>query len=151
MQIQKLGLAIGIACLLSLSHAADPALAPNAPKDRVVPLVPAEIAPYVQQARNTYAAAKRRFQAGLPAGQSFFLATTLTDLSGNRENVFIAVNRINNGVVYGKIWNDLQTVRGYRYGDAYSFAENRMLDWLITKAYGSEEGNFVGKYLDSRS
>ncbi len=31
----------------------------------------------------------------------------------------------------------------------YSFNEDELLDWLISKPDGSEEGNVVGKFLDT--
>ena len=38
---------------------------------------------------------------------------------------------------------------GYRGGDAYSFPETDLIDWTISKPDGTEEGNFVGNFLDS--
>ena len=38
---------------------------------------------------------------------------------------------------------------GSSFGDSYQFSESDLLDWLITHPDGSEEGNFVGKFLDS--
>jgi hypothetical protein len=34
-------------------------------------------------------------------------------------------------------------------GDRYATAETELLDWLITKPDGTEEGNVVGKFLDT--
>lgn len=144
--------------LLSLiAHAAnagDPVLAPNAPKDQPVQnksasTVQKAIQPYVERARATYPEAKQRFLAGLPKGQYFFLTTALRDSKGNVEQVFIAVTEINAGSVTGKIWSDILGVEGYRRGQLYTFAESQMVDWLITKPDGSEEGNVVGKFLDT--
>jgi hypothetical protein len=39
-------------------------------------------------------------------------------------------------------------VHGYRLGDRYTFPESELRDWLIAKPDGSEEGNYVGKFLD---
>jgi hypothetical protein len=32
---------------------------------------------------------------------------------------------------------------------SYAFAETEVMDWLISHPDGSEEGNFVGKFLDT--
>jgi len=40
-------------------------------------------------------------------------------------------------------------VTGYKHGDTYSFPEADLLDWTISKPDGTEEGNFVGKFLDT--
>jgi hypothetical protein len=40
-------------------------------------------------------------------------------------------------------------VRGYHVRDPYPLPEADLLDWLITKPYGSEKGNVVGKFLET--
>jgi hypothetical protein len=136
--------------------AQDPQLSPDAPQDRPVTARSGElatfeaaIAPHIEEAKRTYPDAKRKFVAGLPEGQSFFVTTRLYDGTGAFEQVFIAVRNIEDGVVHGKIWSEINTVQGYRFGDAYRFPESGLLDWLITHPDGSEEGNFIGKFLDS--
>lgn len=129
-----------------------PTLAPNAPKDRPVHGTTAEqearIAALTEQARKSYPEAKQRFLAGLPAGEHFYMVTTLTS-AGAKESVFISVSSIANGQVKGTIASDIMNVRGYKSGDAYTFAEAELVDWLLSKADGSEEGNIIGKYLDT--
>jgi hypothetical protein len=107
------------------------------------------IAPYVAQARATYPEAKRRYLAGLPPGETFFVTTMLVDPDGHFEQVFILVDKIEAGFVTGRIFSDVATVRGFHPRDVYRFAEGQIVDWLISKPDGSEEGNLVGKYIDS--
>ncbi|TKR30545.1 DUF2314 domain-containing protein [Luteimonas gilva] len=145
--------------LISLSFPAvaqQPQFSPNAPPDQPSQVAAEEmkkfeaaIAPYIAQAKRTYPAAKAKFTAGLPVGQSFFVTTRLYDSSGAFEQVFIAVRDIADGRVSGRIWNDIERVQGFRHGDDYAFPESDVMDWLITHADGSEEGNFVGKFLDT--
>lgn len=125
--------------------------APNAPVDKPVsPGINLEqvIKPYIAKAKQTYPEAKQRFLKGLPVNHSFFITTRLQDNTGNIEQVFIAVSEIKNSIIKGVIWNDLQAVSGYKKGDKYRFPESKLLDWTITKPNGTEEGNFVGKFLD---
>jgi hypothetical protein len=138
----------------AFAQSADPKLSPHAPKDKASPIAEMArfdhaIAPYVAKARASYPQARKRYLAGLPAGQSFFVTTRLHDQSGGMEQVFIAVKSIKGDTISGKIWNDVRSVRGFRNGDMYTFGEAQVLDWLITKPDGSEEGNFVGKFLDT--
>jgi hypothetical protein len=154
MNIKRVALFALLTLLAAMALAADPVLAPNAPKDKPSPIPSPDrferaIAPYVTQARTTYPQAKQRFLAGLPAGQSFFLTARLSDRKGNVEQVFIAVRTIRDGIVSGRIWNDVMHVEGFRRGDSFTFPEREMVDWLITKPDGSEEGNAVGKFLDT--
>jgi len=151
-------LLLTLTLLASSTLAQEALLSPNAPQDKSssvptdsVAAFEAAIAPYVAHARQTYPSAKRKFQAGLPDGQSFFVTTRLHDGSGAFEQVFIAVRRIEGGMISGRIWSDIRTVRGYRYGDTYRFPEGDILDWLIAHPDGSEEGNVVGKFLDTYS
>jgi hypothetical protein len=128
-------------------------LATNAPRDK-----PAEtdaaayqhaIAPYVTKARATYPGAKKRYLDGLPPRHTFFITTLLHDKSGKWESVFIAVESIKDGTITGTIANDLLAVKEFKPGQKYTFPEKDLLDWTISKPDGSEEGNFVGKFLDT--
>ena len=152
----RLPLALLLALCSSAVFAQDPQLSPNAPKDTpatvasgALPALEEAIAPYIAEAKRTYPSARERFLAGLPNGQSFFVTTRLHDGSGTFEQVFIGVRSIDNGVITGRVWSDINRVQGYKLGDNYTFTEADILDWLITHPDGSEEGNFVGKYLDS--
>lgn len=107
------------------------------------------IAPAVKQARKTLPAAKKRFVTGLPAGQVFYLTTRLFDADGQYEQVFVRVQAWKGTTVQGRISNELNLVRQYQPGQVISFPESAVLDWTITTADGGEEGNFVGKLIDS--
>jgi hypothetical protein len=107
------------------------------------------IAPYVSQARETYPAARDRYLAGLPAGEKFFVTTRLHDKGGKFEQVFIRVTKIEAGTISGQIASKLDFVTEYKTGQSYSFPEAQLLDWVIVNAQGREEGNVVGKFLDT--
>jgi len=136
-------------------------LAPNAPVDRPVGIESGEspddalaewlkhIEPETKKARATYADAKARYLSGLPAGENFFVTHILRDEAGKFEQVFILVQEIEDGTITGKIASDILAVQGYRGGQTVQLREADIVDWTISKADGSEEGNFVGKYLDS--
>lgn len=136
--------------------AQEPQVAPDAPQDQPTAVSRARlqkldeaIKPYVAQAQESYPAAKKSFQAGLPEGQVFFVTARIKDASGKIEQVFIAVESYEGDTIHGRIRSDVIGVSGYRKGDAYSLPESEILDWLITHPDGSEEGNFVGKFLDT--
>ena len=134
----------------------EPQVAPNAPKDKPAPIKEGKtsdfdraIAPYVAKARSTYPEAKKRYLAGLPPKHTFFITTRLRDKAGKWEQAFIAVESIKAGQVTGLIWSDLTLVTGFKRGERYTFPEADMLDWLISKPDGTEEGNVVGIFLDT--
>lgn len=132
-------------------------VSPDAPKDKTVDARGAEamrkfeeaIKPYVEKARKTYPEAKERFLKGLPPRHTFFVTTRLYDENGSFEQVFVAVKEIKDGRIAGIIWTDIEMVKKYKKGDEYSFPESEIIDWLITNPDGTEEGNFVGKFLDT--
>lgn len=131
-------------------------LSPNAPKDKpVTTSTQAEmdameraIAPYSEQDRRLYPDAKRRYLAGLPPGHQFFVVTKLHS-PGYQETVFVAVRSIEGDRITGRIASDIRNVTGYKAGDLYTFSESELVDWVITRPDGSEEGNLVGKFIDT--
>lgn len=148
----------GIDNVTASSLAQNPKVSPNPSKDQPteargkteVDEYRAAIAPYVAKGRQTYPGAKRRYLAGLPTGRTFFVVTMLSDKAGTTEQVFVAVTKVLNGQITGRIATDDLTVTGYKKGDPYSFPESDLIDWVITHPDGTEEGNVVGKFLDER-
>jgi hypothetical protein len=106
------------------------------------------IAPYVEQAQRTFPDAKKRFLAGLPTGYKFAVLTKLKS-KGKVETVFILVNKIEDEKITGTIGSDVRAMPGFKAGDTYRLPEMSVLDWVIVHPDGSEEGNVVGKFLDT--
>ncbi len=140
----------------SAAPPADPAQAgSNGPADKPVAVstkaeaeeLDRAIAPYSEQARKAYPAAKKRFLAGLPAGDKFAVATKLHS-PGKVETVFVVVQRIEGNKITGKL-DSVGVVTGYKAGDSYTLPETDLVDWAIVHPDGSEEGNVVGKFLDT--
>ena len=107
------------------------------------------IAPYIKKAKKSLPDAKKKFMTGLKNGQAFFLTTRIYDSLGNYEQVFIRIISWKNKNVSGTIANDIYTVKGFSFGQLIVFPESDILDWLITNPDGSEEGNFIGNFLDT--
>lgn len=132
-------------------------VAPNAPRDKPVNAerdcqwraAQRAIAPLVAEAKNSYPNARRRFLTGLPAKESFFVTTVITDSAGRHEQVFIAVDSIAGDRIRGRIWSEINLVQGYRLGQPYTVREADLIDWMFSKPDGSEDGNIVGKFMDN--
>ena len=132
-------------------------VAPNAPRDQPANLTAQcqwralvrTTEPLVVEARRTYPGAKQRFIAGLPARQTFFITVRLDDALAHHEQVFIAVDSIAGDSLVGRIASEIGVIQGYRAGQRYVAREVDVVDWLISKPDGSEEGNAVGKFLDT--
>jgi hypothetical protein len=109
-----------------------------------------ELAPLIAKARETYPAALDRFKQGLLRGEHFAVVTRLRDASGRFEQIFVEVKSVQPGGIDGIIVSDVELVSDHRRGDRYHVPDGEILDWVISRPDGSEEGNLIGKYLDSR-
>jgi hypothetical protein len=153
--------ALALGCFLGLpaglAAQKPPELAPNAPADKPVPLIDEcqlrhfnkSMQPYVDSARATWPAARARYINGLPPGNTFFVTVRLTDQEKRIEQVFVVVDSVRNSRVFGRIRSPIQLVRGFRYGQPYDLPDSDIMDWMIAKPDGSEEGNVVGKFIDT--
>lgn len=106
------------------------------------------IAPYIAKARASYPVAKKRFLAGLPVGYHFSVRVPLHD-GNKREDSFVAVEKISDGKITGQIQSTLDVVENYKTGQRITFPEADIDNWVIVRPDGSEEGNVVGKFLDT--
>jgi uncharacterized protein YegJ (DUF2314 family) len=125
------------------------------PKDKPVSAVDAQvkkfedaIAPYVKQARDTLPDAKKKYLAGLPKGQVFFVTIRLYE-DKKFEQAFLAVMSWKDKTIEGVLASNLDVVQNHKRGDKLTCQESDVFDWTISKPDGTEEGNFVGKFLDT--
>ena len=105
------------------------------------------ISPYVAKARATYPAAKARFLAGLPPGYSFSVRVRLFDPNGQREDSFMTVQKISGGEITG-VLGSVDILHSYKRGQTITVKERNIDNWVIVRPDGTEEGNYVGKFLD---
>jgi len=107
------------------------------------------IAPYVKKARATLPAVKKRYLRGLPEGDDFEVTIRLFDPDGKFEQVFVKVNSWSGRTITGAVNSHVELLRSHKNGENVTCDERDILDWVIEKPDGSEEGNFVGKFLDT--
>jgi hypothetical protein len=147
---------IACAILAGPLSAQDP-VAPNARRDQPLTAFNGSEAmrmffamePYIAHARASWPEAKRRFLDGLPRQHTLFVTTRLRDANGRIEQVFVAVDSIVAKRIHGRIWSQILVVDGYRLQQPYDFAEEDLIDWMIARPDGTEEGNVVGRFLDT--
>lgn len=107
------------------------------------------IQPRIAEARRTFPSVRQRFVSGLPAGQHFSVTTRLRDSTGRFEQAFVTVDSLRADTVFGRVASEIAFVHGFRSGQPHLVRLADVLDWTIVRPDGTEEGNFVGKYLDS--
>jgi Uncharacterized protein conserved in bacteria (DUF2314) len=109
----------------------------------------AAIAPYILKARDSLPDTKKRFLAGLPQGQILYVTVRLTDPQGRFEQAYVKVNSWTGTIIKGTLASDMDLVKKYKKGEALTCRDSQVMDWTITKPNGTEEGNFVGKFLET--
>jgi hypothetical protein len=105
--------------------------------------------PYLARATQTFPAVRSRFLTGQLAGSELYVTTRLRDSQGRTEQVFVRVDSIGRDSVFGRVASDVTLVVGLENGSSYHLKTSEMLDWTVVAGNGEEEGNFVGKFLDS--
>jgi hypothetical protein len=105
--------------------------------------------PYVARATETFPGVRDRFVTGQLAGSELYVTTRLKDSQGRTEQVFVHVDSIGRDSVFGWLASDVTFLVGMQNGSPYRLQTSRILDWTIVSSDGHEEGNLVGKVLDS--
>lgn len=151
-RLRNIGLLLALPFALLTALAEEEADTPK-PVDRPMKYSPQEMEkrfePYIKLARETFPEARKRFLEGLPEGYKFYVTYVLHDHKDKKlEQVFIRVGSIKNGMIYGTIDSDLRTVTSYKTGAPIEVKEQAIRDWTIVAPDGSEEGNYLGKFLD---
>jgi hypothetical protein len=110
-----------------------------------------EMKPHLAEARKTYPEAKRRFAAGLPAQYRFLVTTGLKLPDGKFEQVFILVLTVDEEKqsITGRIAHPRNIVETYKLDQIVTLPEVEVIDWTISHPDGTEEGNYIGKFLDA--
>lgn len=108
------------------------------------------IAPYVEKARAELPELRKRFAKGLLKDQILMFTIRLTDPEGNKfEQIFVQVDGWNDKEVKGTIVSELLDLKSHKTGDTITFSPTEILDWTILSEDGTEEGNKVGKFLET--
>ncbi|HJX83091.1 MAG TPA: DUF2314 domain-containing protein, partial [Candidatus Angelobacter sp.] len=131
-------------------------LAENAPQDKPVQFdneaskkFEEAIAPYVAKARATLPGTRKRFAQGLNKGEVLFVTTRIHDADGKYEQVFVEVKSWKDKTITGLLATNPSLIKGHKLGEKMVVAEEDVYDWTISKPDGTEEGNFVGNFLDT--
>jgi tetratricopeptide (TPR) repeat protein len=107
------------------------------------------IAPYVKKARETLPEAKKKYLAGLPEDETFYVTIRLYDASKKYEQVYVKVTSWEGETIQGTLLSKASLIHNHSLGETLTCNESEVLDWTISRRDGTEEGNFVGKFLDT--
>ena len=150
---------IALQCVVALGvcgvlHGRAPAQ--TSPPDRPQPLDSAALAclhrasePRIAQAVATLPDAIRRFQSGLGQGRQFFVTVRLFDAARHEEQVFVAIESIRGDTLVGHLDSEIGMLSRFHRGDRFLVLRDAVIDWTITQPDGTEDGNLLGKLMDT--
>ena len=103
----------------------------------------------VREALRTLPQAKKRFLAGLPQGDQFLLSVRVIATDTSFRQVSARVLGWHGGTVQALLLPDDADSANPGEPQPVSFPETAVVDWTLLRASGREEGNYVGRYLDT--
>lgn len=109
------------------------------------------IAPYMEKAKSTFPAVKKKYIAGdyVREKRQLDVQIELADKDGMKEMVFVHVTQCLGNRFQGIIVNEIQLFKEYKKGDEVSFTQDQVKNWVVVDSLGNEEGNFVGKAIEA--
>lgn len=109
------------------------------------------IAPYIEKARATFPAVKKKYIAGdyVREKRELDVQIELTDKDGDREMVFVMVTQCLGNRFQGIVTNEIQLLKEFKKGDEVSFTQDQVKNWVVVDSLGNEEGNYVGKAIEA--
>jgi uncharacterized protein YegJ (DUF2314 family) len=96
---------------------------------------------------------KSRFQAGLRAGETLFVKHGFPPVAdaGEREYMWVVVNRWAKGRVEGHLANDPYLRRDLHAGSPVEIRDDEIFDWLLSRPDGDYEGGYTLNVLLKQS
>ncbi|WP_046245293.1 hypothetical protein [Hymenobacter terrenus] len=109
----------------------------------------ATLADPTREALRTLPQAKKRFLAGLPEGDQFLLSVRVLATDTSFRQASVRVLGWHGNTVQALLLADTANSAGAHEPVPISFPEAAVLDWTLLRASGREEGNYVGRHLDT--
>ena len=103
----------------------------------------------VREALRTLPQAKKRFLAGLANGDQFLLSVRVVDTDTSFRQAMARVLGWHGSTVQALLLPSAANSVGPTEPTLVSFPETAVLDWMLLRASGREEGNYVGRYTDT--
>ncbi|MDB5233628.1 MAG: hypothetical protein JWR44_621 [Hymenobacter sp.] len=103
----------------------------------------------VREALRTLPQAKKRFLAGLPEGDQFLLSVRVIATDTSFRQVSARVLGWHGNTVQALLLPSSTDSAAPTEPLPVSFPETAVVDWTLLRASGREEGNYVGRYIDT--
>ena len=103
----------------------------------------------VREALRTLPQAKKKFLAGLPIGDQFLLSVRVIATDTSFRQASARVLGWHGNTVQALLLPDAAGSAATAEPVPVSFPETAVVDWTLLRASGREEGNYVGRYIDT--
>ncbi|MBF9239208.1 hypothetical protein I2I05_17525 [Hymenobacter sp. BT683] len=103
----------------------------------------------LREAQRTLPQAKKRFQAGLPQGDQFLISVRVVASDTSFRQASARVLGWRGNTVQALLLPEEANSASPMEPLPVSFPETAVVDWTLLRAGGREEGNYVGRYLDT--
>ncbi len=100
---------------------------------------------YTQKSKKSLPYFNKQFET--QKGRTFYIVTRIYQ-NEFYEQVFVKLSTIRNDFYIGSIASEPMGRVAFKSGDSITVATNKVVDWLIVNADGTEEGSLLGKALD---
>ena len=145
-----------LAALAVLASVPPDASAQTPPPDRPQYLDTASLAcleramePRSKAAFATLPEAIERFRQGLKPGEQFSVTTRLWDAARHFEQVFVTVSGLQGDTLVGWVNSEINFLHEFHRGNRVLVLPAAVRDWTISHSDGTEEGNLLGKMMDT--
>jgi hypothetical protein len=107
------------------------------------------LAPPLREAQRTLPQAKKRFLAGLPYGDQLLLSVRVQASDTSFREASARVLGWHGSTVQALLLPEEANSASPIEPVPVSFPETAAVDWTLVRASGREEGNYVGRYVDT--
>lgn len=107
--------------------------------------------PQIEQAKTTLKEVHKRWNKGLPKGSQLFVTIRMYNEAGEFEHVLGRVDKWVPNRLFTTIASVMTVTDRFKPGQSLAFEQSIVVDWKIVNADGSEEGNYVRKFLEEYS
>ncbi len=104
--------------------------------------------PQIEEAKVTLKEVHKRWNKSLPKGDQLFVTVRLYNEKGEFEHVLGRVDKWVPNRLFVTIASIMTTSNKFKPGMSMAFEQTIVVDWKIVHADGSEEGNYVKRFLE---
>ena len=109
----------------------------------------AMIAPCIAMTKKALPDVKKNYVGRQLQGDALYVTVRLYDPNGKKEALHLQVATWEGAAIRGKINETPRALKTYHRGQTIEVKETDVLDWTFLKPDGTEDGNLIGRQIES--